>query len=242
MDKLVPIIALGLAVLGNFYLSKLSDSQRLIVGVLVTLGYVFVAGWSVWKFLWPRVVRLVEDQLDRVGKKLDAAMTFNPDPETGRLKLGGIPNVAVRIETAHVIFDNLLNNKTMAKDAALYLTGKNVGSQFVKDFTGAVSPGAKSDTIQKQDLDLWARYDGVAGFGRFDFARFNSATVSGFIELKGSFLTHGRSPNATILCPFIGGYIEGWLGVMTGRNLSVTSTCSSKPPGHPTCEFEVKKK
>jgi len=206
------------------------------IALLLLVIFVIITAWGIFgsrlKIKLKRLLRLA--LLDVLSEA-----TFISDLRTGRATLGGIPNVALRLETVHAMLDGLLEQHPSNRIQLLCDIGDVVGVQFGHDFRNTILlPLSRQGIPLQETIDLWSKYDGAAGFGRFDFQSFNSELCTGVIKVHESFLATNRQHSAKCLCPFLGGYINGFLHTFTGKTLTVTTRCDTAE--HPHCEFDVK--
>lgn len=133
----------------------------------------------------------------------------------GKLFLGDLRDVALRVQSLLTILDAIAQNKSMPDyESSLKETGSSVGHSFAEEFGRILENDRrlwKKDLSFSEKVKRWLEYDSRAGMGKFT-GQLDDVIYEGRITLQNSFATYERQRSRNkSLCSFVAGYIEGVL-------------------------------
>jgi hypothetical protein len=129
------------------------------------------------------------------------------DQETGILVKGEIPNVALRVETVHVVIDRLVEAiSEERREGVLRDAGYSAGSKWASEFKRTLWQSGLRPGEDARQLLRWSEYDASAGMGRLIVAM-DPSFRNGSVMLLNSFLS--RSHASFPLNYWFAGYIAG---------------------------------
>jgi hypothetical protein len=129
----------------------------------------------------------------------------------GELRKGDMPNVIMRRETLHSVFDFVRKHQqgpsTNCYERALERLGADTGYGFGYDLIELLRRHQSVPEDYEALLGFWSAYDQSSGWGKITFQSFQRDRIE--IRVDQSFLISGHDKDIHRDCPFLAGYIKG---------------------------------
>jgi hypothetical protein len=175
------------------------------------------------------IVNPVRNALDMFEKNI-SRLIFLPD----------IPHVEFRLQTVQMIFDAMSEElKGGQYRQFLRRIGESVGKTLGESIMGFL---VKNNKLPKTDdvlTKLWNEWDMVAGWGKISSVHKEDEII---ITYEDGFLTRGRELDKHRHCPFLEGYIMGFLWVTIKERYRWFKRTITEPTHPPMEPVEVMEK
>lgn len=236
MQNIIGIALLIVTIIGRIYLPYIPEQYRTLVIIGITIfGFIFIVILAIW--LFKRIKNATKKVIFEVTKSavINAILNYSYVPNEGIICKGNIRNVIIRVESLIHILGNL--TKDCGKEI-LRKVGEIVGKSFAYDFHEELIRIRGSQLSLRDKLQLWAEYDGTAGWGKYDFSKFYE-NRTGEIRIRNSWLSSKQNIYEP-LCAFMEGYMEVILEEAFNLRCKISSspTCQRQSV-HTLCIFNV---
>jgi predicted hydrocarbon binding protein len=173
-----------------------------------------------------KMVDPVRNALDMFEKNI-SRLIFLPD----------IPHVEFRVETMEILFD-YINHELKGGHYRKFMKviGKSVGKSLGRNMMEFLMKNNKLPRTDDVITKLWNEWDMIAGWGKIKTFHENSQIR---MTIEDSFLTRGIENDKHKHCPFIEGYVQGFLWVALKERYRWFKRTITQPSDRPREPLEV---